>query len=379
MVDETQTTSREAQELLKANTTLVIWLIFLVIGGGLLALYYARIGYLPDIEWKSSIVYLAVASVIGGGVGLLLALSLLLPGLIWAEFLVFDDKLDGVFCFDTERGKEPCMRTILRYVGIPFAVVLLLSHISLVLGVVFFRVTVDELIYGIIASVLLAMTFVFMRSSFTCLLSADSSECKRSLSKLYRCILKILLSKDSRVREGLDPELKRRIFKYSFWFTLSVLLSQISMLVLYRISGKPRGVSFIVLTVICIAGVSISNHVVAVRYVHHPRQAIAASLVSAVLLLFAADRFSPLSPGIMAYYGFGEGQIVNLVVNDEGAAIIERLSLSNKCPQTTRGRICDVEILSKLGSEYYLRLGGRTFTLPKTTVLSQDSNDRQPK
>src|SRR5262245_36436202 len=109
--DESERRPLESGELVKANTTLLVWLIFLAVGGGLLALYYARIGYIPDIEWSASIVYLAAASAIGGGVGLLLALSVLLPGLIWAESLIVDTKLSKAFCYD-EDGGELCVRSI---------------------------------------------------------------------------------------------------------------------------------------------------------------------------------------------------------------------------------------------------------------------------
>ena len=72
--------SSEVIGLLKANTSLAVWLVFLAIGGGLLALYYAKIGYLPDIEWNSTLVYLAAASIIGAGVGIPLAMSILCQG-----------------------------------------------------------------------------------------------------------------------------------------------------------------------------------------------------------------------------------------------------------------------------------------------------------
>ena len=62
---ETQTASQavgtdsgEVIEILKGNTTLAVWLVFLGFGGGLLTLYYARIGYLPDIEWNLSLIHI---------------------------------------------------------------------------------------------------------------------------------------------------------------------------------------------------------------------------------------------------------------------------------------------------------------------------------
>lgn len=354
--DDAQATPRAIGGLLKANTSLAVWFVFLALGGGILSLYYARIGYLPDIEWSSSLVYLAAASFIGGGVGLLLALSVFLPGLIWGEFLVFDTNLGKVLCY--EENGEPCLRSIWSYVGIPFAVILLIAHVALIKDWLFYTAT----------PLLLVTSFLFFRCSFTCLMSRDSTlACTKSLWKLYLCIFKRGTFRYSKVSEGLQGESERRIFKGSSWFTLSVLLSQISMFVVYRLSGKPGLPTFAYLTVICTGGVLISNHVVAVLYRYHPRKAIAASLVAAALLLFAADRFSSLSQGIMARYGFGAGNKVTLFVTDEGDAIIENLKLQRCEPPTSR-RLCNVEILSKIGSEYFLEVGGRRFTLPKEAV-----------
>jgi len=86
--------SSEIDKLLIANTTLAVWLIFLAIGGGILALYYARIGYLPEIEWKAVLIYLFIGSIVGGVIGLLLTISLFIPGVLWSEFIILDSCLD---------------------------------------------------------------------------------------------------------------------------------------------------------------------------------------------------------------------------------------------------------------------------------------------
>src|SRR5262245_43902075 len=151
--EETESRAPQPGELIKANTPLVLWLIFLALGGGLLALYYARIRYIPDIEWSASIVYLAAASAIGGGVGLLLALSVLLPGLIWSESLVLDRQLSKIFSYAENLG-EFCLRSIFYQLGAPFGVVLLASHLALKLGPVG---------YWTVAAILLAAIFLFMQ------------------------------------------------------------------------------------------------------------------------------------------------------------------------------------------------------------------------
>ena len=134
--------SSAIDKLLIANTTLAIWLIFLTFGGGILTLYYSRIGYLPDIEWKATLIYLFIGSMVGGVIGLLLTISLYLPGIIWSELIVFDASLNKCLSYTLDSAeasskalphKEPCIRSIITYLGVPFLVVLLFSHLALLL------------------------------------------------------------------------------------------------------------------------------------------------------------------------------------------------------------------------------------------------------
>jgi hypothetical protein len=179
-----------------------------------------------------------------------------------------------------------------------------------------------------------------------------------------------------RGKKQRKKEYVNRICKYIFWFDLSVLLSQIAVLVIYYISAQPKGWPYVKITFVCIFVVLISNHIVAVLYWKRPRQAIVVSLVASLLLLVAADRFTPLTERIMALYGFGGGRTVNILVNDDGANVIEKLGLPNSaCEQVTRTKLCGAEILSGIGSEYLIKLGDTTFTLPKSMVISHSAKD----
>src|SRR5215218_574058 len=203
-----QQASSPFNKLLEANTPLLVWLIYLGFGGGILALYYARIGYLPDMEWKAALVYLFIGSVVGGVVGLLLTMSLYLPGIIWSETIVYDRCLKFSYTppaneqqSNTITDPEICIRSIFRYLGLPFLVVLSFSHVALLFG----RIT-----YWVIAGVLLVLTFVSMRMLFGYRLQRANSSSSTSVSKVV----------------------SRHTFKLSAAFTLSVLLNQISMYVI---------------------------------------------------------------------------------------------------------------------------------------------------
>jgi hypothetical protein len=341
--NQPQQSSSELEKLLTANMSLAVWLIFLGIGGGLLARYYIRIGYLPEMEWNAALVYLFVCSVWGSVIGLVLTISLYLPGVIWSEIIVFETPLDNHLTSLAEHDdtsgkrsmrKEPCIRSIMRYLGIPFLVVLLASHLCL-------RFSKPEIqpigFYWVFAVLILVRTFFYMRGEFRRRLV---SECPETL--------------------------RRQIFRYSIWFTISVLLNQIAMYVIYILADRTSRLgNFIILTGICTAGVWLSTNVVAVRHRYYPRQALVAALVMAVLLLFWVDRYSDLSMKLMNRYGVGEGKEVIVVVNEKGTKTLEDLGF-------TKGtwRLEKVNILSKMGDHYFLKLGAHSFTLPKSEVES---------
>lgn len=341
-----QTEANQLDKFVIANASVAIWLIFFAIGGGIFALYYAHIGYVPEMEWKASLVYLFIGSLVGGVLGLLLTMSLYLPGLIWSESIVFDPCLHFSYSPPTDRhpeiehGTELCLRTIFSYLGLPFLLVLVLSHVALLAG---------QIAYWVIAVVLLGLTFLVM---------------KRRLE--YR-----MTHHPGGVATGestTDPEVERHAFKLASEFTLAVLLNQVSMYVIYWLSGSPsKPGTFVVLTLICTSGVWIACHVVAFRHRHYPRQAIVASLVAAGLLLFTADNFSILSMRLMNHFGIGYSKTVDLLVTEKGQDIVKRLDV----PTCADRKLCKVEILSKMGDQYYLRVDGTAYvTLPKADVIA---------
>jgi hypothetical protein len=300
---------------------------------------------------------LGAATIIGGGLGLLFAMSLFLPGFIWSESLIFDPKLEKQFCYDT-KNKEICVGTIFHYLGKPFGAALLLSHLSLLIGQYVDSLKVLLIVYTVISLILLGLIRPYMRDTFTDLESRLPDGTKPAESER--------VASDEEKRE-----VERWKLKCVSWFSLSLVLSQVSVLTMYVLS-KPKDLfSFFALTLICTAGVLLSNHVVAILYHHHARQAILASLVAAGFLLLTADWFSPLSLRIMGYYGLGGDRKGDLVISDDGAKVIGDLGLS-LCKTRT---LCNVEILSKLGDEYYLVVDGKTFTLPKSMVQSYESSD----
>jgi hypothetical protein len=391
---QSQPSSTAIDKLLKANFPVAVWLIFLAFGGGILALYYSRIRYLPNIEWKAALVYLFVASMLGGIIGLTLTLSLYLPGVIWSEFLIFDPSINVHFSYKL-RYKDPsgnvvtrhelCISSIIRCLGLPFLSLLFVSHLVLLfppqpvppsLSESSVIKTIDP--YWLISLILAALTFFWMRWILSWRLlpqrggfwtrwtlsmkNAGPSEAAEKMEEQENPS-----ETDEDPKKRLKETILRQIFKHSCWFTLSVLLNQISMYMIYRLSG-PRGFfDFSVLTLMCVTGVWISTHVVALRHRYFPYQALIASLMTAGLLLFAADSFSPLSQRLMSYYGFGGDPKVSVILSGHGVEVVNQLGVK-RCDAST---LCDVEVLSKMGDEYFLKVGEQGYiALAKPDVIA---------
>ena len=345
---DSQTKKTSPIELLtKVDATVLAGLVFLAFGGGIISFYYSHIRYLPDIEWSQSIVHLATATLVGGGFAILLTLSLFLPGCVWSAFLIRDERLMESFCFH-EDTDEICLLTLFWKIGFPFGVAVFINHIFLVAFEKWLR---DSLLYafGITCAILLIPMGFWITHN-----------------------LKQLLEP---VKESLvDKEENRRLFKYVSWFLISIVVSQFSMLLIYLLSGRPTGKAFWITTIFCTLGVLISNHVVAIHYEKSRVQSVLASLVIAALLLFIADRNSTLSVQVLAFFGLGEASAsIDLLLTEDGVLARDKLGLAGRCPPESQERLCDVQVLSRLGNEYLLKAGDRIFSLPKSAVISRIS------
>jgi len=69
----------------------------------------------------------------------------------------------------------------------------------------------------------------------------------------------------------------------------------------------------------------------------------------------------------MNRYGIGYNKRVNMLVTDHGFAIITSLGV----PDCGTSQVCNVEILSKVGDQYFLRVGDKAYvTLPAADVVA---------
>lgn len=118
----------------KLDTSVVFWLILFVFGGGLLALYYAGIGYFPEVTWQDALTYMALMTIIGGSLLVAYSFLLFVPGAIWSEMLIFDKHFHQrkVLMMETPDW-EPCVWSVTKRIVFPFAIFMASSHFLLYL------------------------------------------------------------------------------------------------------------------------------------------------------------------------------------------------------------------------------------------------------
>ena len=338
--------SLDLNDLLKPHVGLLIWIIFIGFGGGVLALYYAEINYFPEIAWKASLTYLAVISIVGGTIVVILSLLLFFPGYIWCRFLICDKLLENFFKMNGGQIYETCALQVIKHLGFPFLVSIILAHLLL-----YFESLRDKSctpVYMLVGSfVLLVVSFFWIRFWFR---------------------KKLLEGPSKPSQNGKEFPSASRLFKYAFWFDVSLVVSFTAMYLIFKIAESEN---YIFLTISCVLIVFLSNCAVAVLYSKYSARAIAVSVIAATLMLFAADSSSSLTTKLMAAYGLGGEQEVTVVVDNDGCVILKSLDLfSGSCEDEEYVQLQEVQLLSRLGSEYFLQSGQKGFVLPKKNVIS---------
>jgi hypothetical protein len=122
--------SGSSDKILKLDVSLTLWVILFVFGGGLLALYYAGIGYFPEVSWQDALTFMALMTIIGGSLLVAYSFLLLVPGAIWSEFLIYDKHLNHVLMMGHRRW-EPCVWAVTKRVLFPFALFMAFCHFLL--------------------------------------------------------------------------------------------------------------------------------------------------------------------------------------------------------------------------------------------------------
>ena len=134
------------------------------------------------------------------------------------------------------------------------------------------------------------------------------------------------------------------------------------------------------LPAICTLVVILTNLLVAVQFRGRRIRAVVTSILAAAILLAAGEYLphepaKPMSSRLLAKFGIEGEDLVTLFIDPRGSEMVRRLGIP---VQSDAGglHVDNVQVLSRLGAEYFVRLGDRSFTLPKWTVFSWQRNDQ---
>jgi hypothetical protein len=361
--------------------TLLVWLTFLGFGGGLLSMYYAGIGYFPEVQWDQALTYLGVVSILGGSVVVVYSLFLIVPGLIWSQRLVYDDELRKWLCWGPGGSSgKPCTLTVVQKLVVPFAVFMLGIHLFLLLDW-WWKIALITLLW-------LLLVWMFhdqVRVEIGCTQKTgapqglacgtpaaldplqsypwpaagkagasgedlppkcgERREYSRfpvvdslayalwSLGYLFGDLWRLVRGKEIQTRD--HRECRSFWLTYSFWFGASLLVGLVSLIIIYEIAA-PRGEACAqawAMLIICTIGVTVANIMFMRLYGHDKPAAFGSVLVVAVLLIAAGEIVAgnaAFSSRIMGRFGF-RGAQQSILVTEEGRELLGRLGLPATC------------------------------------------------
>jgi hypothetical protein len=353
-----------------AAASLALWVFLLAFGGGCLALYYARIRYVPEITWEESLTYLGALSIIGGCLVVLFGLLAFLPGVIWAEFLIGDASLEGALSYQrADRQLEPCLRRVAWRLGVSFLILMIAAHIVLCKQLPSWLSLV-----GIVPT---SLFFIWtLREDLR--FPEPSQWWRRWLWSIWFAGLPD--EAPARARDSLGSRTTKYLAAYlvsgslglaALWFTSKVM------------SGNGMNLE---LGTLCTVVVVVANLLVAVLYrAHRPGAILVAALAALVLLAggeLIEDKASLVSR-VMAHFGVGRDVQVSLIVKHEAFDLLRKQHVPvDAGPSDLIGRVDGVCMLSRLGKDYFLLYDKQSFSLPKGMVVSWskplDSADSTP-
>jgi hypothetical protein len=335
-------------DVFKAQAHFVAWLVSLGFGGAMLVLYYNHIRYFPELEWKELLTFLAALSFLGGTIAVLYGFLLFFPGWIWSEFLVHDSKLKEKLRYQNANGNdEACYRAVALHMALPFLVFMAVMHIVALFKVLW--------ITAVVAIALLAVISVALKLIF-----------QRTIGET---------NPKSPSEPGSTGSL---LLKYVGLFDVSALISLASLLFLYALIDPSKESPWML--TICTVAVVVTNFLVAVQYRLRPGRAVVTAILATLVLLRCGESESlvgkntALSSQLMAGFGVGEHQQVTLVVKDEALKILQAHGIQ---PDSRFGlpTVRNAYILSRLGRDYFIGVGGRRVAIPRDLVVSWSASN----
>lgn len=327
----------EIKKYFYSNIASVFWSAFLLLGGGIFIIYYARIGYMPDFDLKSSVTITAAIAVTALLITIVLLGMMVLPGSFWGGVWRFLGSSSKLKCFWSVNDDKRNFLSLLVWFAIPL--------FSIYLGVVFYLYT-SEWYWLLIPFTVSFLFFIYLT-------------------------INVEFSFLETFKEWLFLNIATVVAAFLFFLPLS-LVFKLSTEGLTYINYLPLFLGALVsLFIVLINIASAMNEKDSVPY--FKEFVLGASALFMVFFVFGKFDVIPFS--VMSIYKFGNVEASELVLKKEGCELYESLGLETS---TNGYDICivkDVLILSRLGKESYLEVekdgkASLRFTMPTSFILS---------
>ena len=344
-------------EYVFSNLTAVLWSTFLLFGGAIFFAYYYSIEYMPKLDLASSVTLVATASVTALILTIAFAFAFIFPGAVWRETVDSNSILKRLW-HDNNHKKYGLQLLIW------FVVPMLATYVSLIF-------------------------WVYQQYPF-------------SLLVFLLCFIALYFVSWHRLNLKLIEYLIEYVKYWAFSF-LCFLCSCFTFLLVYRIESnfaeKETNWLSVSLTIVFIL---LTNFLVIVKpenifsfYWYSILGLITFAVVTGILL----NQLNLIPSLVMKQFQFGNINNSFIVLKEEGCHIVDKYTYSalqeanknqagnSKTTQKTNieNALCiltDINIISRLGEEYYLEVKKDNqklvrFTIPSSNVVSHGKEHKQ--
>jgi hypothetical protein len=269
---------------------------------------------------------------------------------VWCELLIKDCQLAPFVSYKRANGTSGlCVLKISKIVGIPFGVLVLVTHIAAGFDSAYSKP-------GLFVAVTMAPALALAVWVFHLM--------------VYRATRRD--AKDEAIGMLRADQISARTWQLVA-FAASAVPSIIALLILETNLVSCNDWRMDVMLSICSVVVVAANIVVAISFATRRGWAALAAAVATVFLLVAGESLDgkmSLLNKIMASYGVGESTSYSVIVTGCGREMLEAQDMNVVEVSGGRGCLDDVAILSRLGDEFYFLQGKRKVRLAADMVTS---------
>ena len=326
-----------------------LWLMSLFVGGMIFLVYFALIGFVPELDAKTSITLLATSAFTGIWILALLSLGLLGPGWSWRRSTNNNEKLQVLW----RKGEKFVWWRAMLWVALPFVGIeagsLILYSLSAWHGLNIWWVNAPLILILFIPSLVVVFFWKKLLGTRRWFVASDLL---RGFLISTGAVLFLLLMLYMFSRQVLDLSNTTAVIVFLVGMVLSTLL----------------------------------NAIIATMPLVPIRRLVVVSLALLVIIFTVLNTWTSVPKLVMNTYKFGNLPNVFLVLDEIGCTIAQYHKLKVTPPPTaapsSNQKTCSLDIMihSRLGNTYYLeasRTDGSNvrFTIPSQNVLSWSVNE----